>query len=181
MVVERDPRGGGVRLIAHEGPVVGVDEAVGRAEHDRRSHDRLGHAGVADVHGERGAIRDPVGGRDHELMAVAGEGGLPVVHLDPLDRELLEVEIEAREILRRPRRDLVKRVQPIGGRVIRQAQVVMLDVITPVALKREVWIADTGRAGRVAALLGADRRVAGRISSSFHMGGGGRPELTTGT
>ena len=85
-----------------------------------------------------------------------------VVYLDPLDCELLEVEIEAREILRRPRRDLVQRVQPIGGRVVREAQVVVLDVVAPVAFEREVRIADAGRAGRVLDLLGCGRRNADR-------------------
>jgi hypothetical protein len=148
-----------------------VNEAVRRTEYDWRSHDRLRYSGVADVHGERGAIRDPLRGRDHEFLAVTGESRVLIVYLDSLDGELLEVEVEAGEILRCGRRDLVQRIQLIGDRVVREAQVVVLDVVTPVALKREVGIANPARAGRLVALLGRGRRNADRQAGDSKAGG----------
>ncbi len=137
MVVQRDPGRRRVGLVAHERPVVGVDEAIGGAEDDRRADDRLGHAAVADFHDECGPVRDHRARRDDELLAIAGEAGLVAVHVDRVDRELLEVEVEAGQVLRRRRRDLVAGVQPIRRRVVREGQVVVLDVIAAVSLEGE--------------------------------------------
>jgi hypothetical protein len=118
VIVERDPRRRGIGLVAHERAIVRVDEAVRRAEHDRRTHDRLRHAAVTNVDRERRAVADPGRRSDHELLSVARERGRLPIDVHALDLELLQVEVEAREVLRRSRGDLVESVEPVRGRVV---------------------------------------------------------------
>ncbi len=144
MVGDREPRRRRVGLIALEGAVVGVQEAIGRAEHDGRADDRLRDAAVADRHQERPALADALGGRDLELLPVARELRAAQVDGHRGHVELLQVEVEARQILRGARGDHREALEPVRRRVVRERQVVVLRVVAPVALQREIRVAYAG-------------------------------------
>jgi hypothetical protein len=65
-----------------------------------------------------------------------------VVDRHGADVQLLEVEVEARQRLRRDGADLVDGVEAIRRRVVGEGQVVVADVEAAVALEREVGIAE---------------------------------------
>src|SRR3954447_20432655 len=67
---------------------------------------------------------------------------------DAADVELLQVEVEPRQVLRGLGGDDRESLEPVAGRVIREAQVVVLRVVAAVAFEREVRVADAGRARR---------------------------------
>ena len=142
VVRQRHPGRGHVGLVAHERAVFGVQEAVGRAEHDRRADDRLRDPAVVDRHVEGRALPQAVERRDLQLLAVAVEGGGIVVHAHRADLELLQVEVQARQVLGGARPDDHGAVQPVGRRVVGEAQVVVPDVVAAVAFQREVGVAD---------------------------------------
>ena len=68
--------------------------------------------------------------------------GAAQVDSDGGDVELLEVEVEARQVLRSARRDHGKAVEPVRRRVVREREVVVLGVVATVALQWEVRVAD---------------------------------------
>jgi hypothetical protein len=55
---------------------------------------------------------------------------------------LLEIEVKPRQVLRRLGSDDRQPLEPVGSRVIREAEVVVLSVVAAVALEREVRIAE---------------------------------------
>ncbi len=143
VVVGREPGGGHVGLAHDHRAVVGGDEAGAAALDD------VGHAVVGDLHGERRVPGQARLRRHRQLAAVARPGRRLVVHLDRADGHPLEVEVEGREVLQRPGREQRGAGQHVGGGVVGQVEVVLLDLVPAVAVEREVRVADAGRPGRV--------------------------------
>jgi len=71
-----------------------------------------------------------------------------VAHLDVAHLEPDEVEIEAAEVLCGPGANRRVPLEPVGGRVVRDVEVVMADVVAAIAVSREVGIADARRSRR---------------------------------
>ena len=59
-----------------------------------------------------------------------------------------EVQVERRQRLCRLGSDLRRALQHVGGRVVADGEVVVVDVVAAVAVEREVRVADAGRARR---------------------------------
>ena len=133
VVVDRIPGRGDVRLADDERPVVRVDEAC--------SLDRLGDAAVADDDRELPVLADAVLRRDRELLAVAAPRRATPVDLDAVHGEAEQVEVEARQALRRLGADLRGSLEHVGRRVVLHVEVVVADVVASVPVQREVRIA----------------------------------------
>ncbi|CAM5714295.1 hypothetical protein SALBM135S_09154 [Streptomyces alboniger] len=145
VVVGGEPPRGGLRLLRG-------DTAVRRPVPGRVAVDlQLGRlARVPDDDRDRRALGQPRGRRDLQLL-VAGlrERRLPAVdpHLGDLEPE---VEVEARKVLRGAGVDRRRALQEVGGGLVVQPQVVVRDVVTAVAARRIVGIADArGPGGEV--------------------------------
>ena len=117
---------------------------------------------VVDRDGEALPGGDAAPRRDHELLlAVACERRRAPVHEQPRDREAAQVEIEARQVLRRSRRDHGGRRELVAGRLPVERQVVARDVVAAVAGARVVRITAAG-----SPRCEVSRRSAARLRSS---------------
>src|SRR3954469_11061952 len=96
------------------------------------------------------ALRQRLRGRAGEVLTRAREPRRLVVHRHAADAVAGEVEVEARQRLRRVRGDRHRAVDPLRGRGGRVAQrdVVVLDVVAAVPQRREQPVADAGGARR---------------------------------
>ena len=143
VVVGREPARGDVRLANDDRTVVGVDEA-GQAEF----LERLGHAVITGDDGEGRPVRQTDLRLDRQLLALAlGRRG-SAVHGQGAKAQPDEVEVERRQVLRCVRLDRRDAGQLVGGRVVRDGQVVVLDVVAAIPVAREVRVTDPGAAGR---------------------------------
>ena len=142
-VVDGIPARRALRLVDDEGAVVGRDPAVLRLV---RVDDRVRVAVVLDSDLERAAPADAGGRRDHELLAVPLERGGIAVDRHLADVETAQVEVKARQILRRPRGDHGARVERVVlGRVV-EPQRVVADLIAAVARERKERVSGASRA-----------------------------------
>ena len=128
-----------MRLAHDHRAVVGGNEA-----RDPELIDQLGDALIGDHHRELGLVADALGRRDRELVIVAFPVGRPVVDADGLDGHADEIQVEAGEVLGRTRFNRGDACEHVGVRVVGELQAVVLDVITAVAIEREIRIAHPG-------------------------------------
>ena len=166
MVVDREPGVGHVRLAHDERAVVGREHtrlAQGRLVQDQR------HPAVAHHHAKAGTLGDSALRNDRELVTDVTPAGRTPVDSDLGDLQTVEVEIELRQGLGGACRDGGPAPQPVGGRVVGQFEVVVRDVIPPVAISRKVRIADAGRSrARLPRIRGRHSR---RTDQSDQQGG----------
>ncbi len=140
MVVDRIPRRSHPRLTGHERAIVGVDES--RDPED--VIDGLRHPVVGDDHRELVVLVEPARGCDREFATISAEHGTAAIHVDAPHFEPVEVEVEARQVLRCAGLERGPAVQHIGRRVVGEVKVVVRHVVPTVARQREVRIADAG-------------------------------------
>jgi hypothetical protein len=90
-----------------------------------------------------------------------------------------EVEVEARQVLRRARGDARMTHEPSGARVVADLEPVALDVVAAVAVEREVAVADPCRPGAVrdVGLRGGARGQAERDERASGRNGGAQPSF----
>ena len=145
MLVGRVPGRCAVRLARDQRAVVGRHPAVLVAE--RALPDRARLAVVGDDGDERPAAAQARARDDRQLAALAPPRRRARADLDRPHRQAMEVEVEARQVLRRLGRDRRDALQHARLGRVGDVQAVVGDVVAAVAVLREVRVADPGRAG----------------------------------
>ena len=106
-----------------------------------------GAALVLDAEGERGTGRQGVDGGDDELvLEVLGEGGRAAVHLDIIDLQAGEIDVEAAQVLGCGGLDAGLADDLVCGDVDFELEIVVLDVVAAVAEVGKEGVAQAGGA-----------------------------------
>ena len=147
VVVHREPGRSDLRFTDHQSPVRGVDEtgAIGQ---------RLRHAAVADDRREQLTPTQLPRRSDPQLAAVARPAGGPSVDLHRQHLQAVQVEIEPRQVLGRPRLHCCHAGEAVGPGPVGQVKRVVPGVVAAIAVLGEVRIPDPRRTG----MGGAHRR-----------------------
>jgi hypothetical protein len=144
VVVDREPQRGDLGL-------AGDRDAVGRRHepgprHGPRQGELDGNPAVADLDLEVTPLAQRAPRGDDELLAEAHPARPAAVHLDALDVQADEVEVQAAEVAGCPRVDVGLPVEAVGGGVVVDLEVVGADVVAAVAIPRVVRVPDPRRA-----------------------------------
>lgn len=111
----------------------------------RGAGERLWHAVVCHAGGEPLVLAQAMAWRDRELSFHVGPRRPLLAHPGRAHGEAVEVEVEARQVLRRPSGDRGHAGPHVRRRVVRDLEVVVLDVVPAVAVEREVLVAQARR------------------------------------
>jgi hypothetical protein len=148
MVVHREPARCDLGLAGHDGALRCGHEA--RARGEPRHAERVWRALVVHDHDERVPRAERRRRRDLELVSGPGERRGPAVDGDRVHVQPDQVEVEARQVLRRNGLDGGGAAELVRARRVAEVQVVVLHVVAAVAVGRVVGVADARRARRVA-------------------------------